>query len=215
MVNKLLIGAGIVALIAVGSIGVLKVTDSDDRRAGALGPIAEPISLSWRGSWTRDAKYQAGQVVSHKGSSYVAEAANGGVTPGAADGPWALMAAQGIQGPTGTFSGTFQSPDGNYTLSVSNAGIEASGPDGRVRITPSGVEVKSSTVLLIDAAGSLEAKASGPASFRGSLTRLGCAGGGTPTARQNDTVTGVVTGDFGGPLQNGRIASGSPTVFAC
>jgi hypothetical protein len=215
MVNKLLIGVGIVALVAVGSVGVWQLS-GDDRRVGALGPIEEPIALAWRGSWTAETKYEVGQVVSYKGSSYVAEAANGGEVPNAKEGPWALMAAQGAQGAAGTFSGTFQSPDGNYTLSVTNAGIEARGPNNlAVTLNSSGVIVKSPNSLQLDSGGTLDLKAGANAALRGGLVHVGCASGGSRVARHADVVTGQVYGDYGGPLQNGVILGGSQHVFAC
>lgn len=212
MVNKFLIGAGIVALVAVGSIGVLKLADDDGRRIGALGPIEEPIPLAWRGAWTEEAKYDVGQVVSYQESSYVAEAENVGQVPNPKDGPWALMAAkgldggqgpQGAQGPAGTFSGSFQSPDGRYTLSVTNTGIEARGPNGNLTLNNSGVTVRSGTTLVLDAGSTLDLKAAGNARLVGAAVSLGCASGARPVARLNDPVNGSL------------IIQGSPTVLAC
>jgi hypothetical protein len=209
MVNKLLIGLGIVVLVAVGSIGVWKLADDDGRRVGALGPLEEPIALAWRGSWSSDSKYEVGQVVSYKGSSYVAEAANGGEVPNAKEGPWALMAAQGLQGSTRTFSGSFTSPDGNYTLSVTNAGIEARGPNGNLTINNNGVVVRSGSTLVVDAGATLDLKAGATATLRGSLVNVGCASGGRPTARLSDPVT--VNAQAG----TGQVAQASPTVLTC
>ena len=86
MVNKLLIGLGVLTLVAIGSVGVWKLSDAD-RNIGALGPFEEPVPLSWRGSWTDETRYDVGQVVSYEGASYVAEAANGGQVPNAKEGP--------------------------------------------------------------------------------------------------------------------------------
>lgn len=210
MVNKLLIGLGLVALVAVGSIGVWKLADDDGRRVGALGPLEEPIALAWRGSWTAEAKYDVGQVVSYKGSSYVAEAVNGGEVPNAKEGPWALMAAQGTQGPAGTFSGSFQSPDGRYTLSVTNTGIEARGPNNlAVTLNDSGVFVKTPMAIEVEAGATLDLKASAAATVRGATLRLNCASGGTQLARRGDLVQVNPTSGAGPIMQ------GSPTVFAC
>jgi hypothetical protein len=143
MVNKLLIGFGVVVLVAVGSVGAWKLSGSE-RRAGALGPIDEPIALTWRGEWAKDSKYDVGQVVSYEQSSYVAEAATSGESPDAKDGPWALMAArglQGAQGSSGAFNGTFQSPNGSYSLVVADDGIVLNGPPGSIKLRSTGVEV--------------------------------------------------------------------------
>jgi hypothetical protein len=224
MVNKLLIGVGIAALVAVGSIGVWKLAEDDGRRVGALGPIDEPMPLSWRGTWTSEAKYDVGQVVSYKGSSYVAEAANAGEVPNEKEGPWGLMAAQGAQGaqgPAGTFTGTFQSPDGKYTLSVTNAGIDARGPNAQLTLDANGVLVKSGTTLVLDAGATLDLKAAAAATLRGAQVRLGCSSGGSPVVRVGNQVqvtgSGAVGAGGGGFTVNstGVLQQGSPTVLAC
>jgi uncharacterized Zn-binding protein involved in type VI secretion len=213
MVNKLLIGVGIVALVAVGSIGVWQLAAGDGgRRVGALGdePLSEGPSgtIQWRGEFDAEAGYQPMDVVSYKGSSWIAKAEAKAVTP--PDEPWDVLAqagdpgpqgVQGVQGPAGTFTGVLQSPDGTYRLSVTNAGIEASGPNGRVMIDNGGVVVRSGLRLVLEA--------STTASVRGATVLLNCASGGTPVARQ------------GGPVQvntqngTGQILQGSTTVLAC
>jgi len=143
MVNKLLIGFGVVVLVAVGSLGAWKLSGTE-RHAGALGPIEEPIALTWRGEWTKDAKYDVGQVVSYEESSYVAESATSGEVPNANDGPWALMAAkglQGVQGSSAAFNGTFRSPNGSYSLVVADDGILLQGPSGSITLRSTGVDV--------------------------------------------------------------------------
>jgi hypothetical protein len=222
MVNRLLIVLGVAALVAVGSVGAWKLAGAD-RRVGALGPLEKPVPLSWRGSWTRDAEYQPGQVVSYGNSSYVAEVTTAGQAPNAKEGPWALMAAQGAvgaQGPAGTFSGTLQSPDGKYTLSVTNAGIVAAGPNGQFTLDSAGVVVKSGTTLVLDADTSLDLKAAASATIRGSITHVGCTGG-SPAARVGSQIqasgNGAV-GQGGGSFvvnSTGAVQQGSPTVFIC
>ncbi len=222
MVNKLLIVLGVAALVAVGSVGAWKLSGAD-RSVGALGPLEKPVPLAWRGSWTRDIDYQPGQVVSYGNSSYVAEVATAGQTPNAKEGPWALMAAQGAvgaQGPAGTFGGTLQSPDGKYTLSVTNAGIVATGPNGQVTMDGGGLVLKSGTTIVLDADTSLDLKAAASATIRGSVTHLGCTGG-TQVARVGSQIqasgNGVV-GQGGGSFtvnSTGAVQQGSPTVLVC
>lgn len=221
MVNKLLIVVGLVALVVVGSIGVWKLADDDGRRVGALGPLSEPMPLSWRGTWTGEAKYDVGQVVSYKGSSYVAEAENAGEVPNEREGPWGLMAAQGAQGPAGNFTGTFQSPDGKYTLSVTNAGIDAKGPNAQLTLDANGVLVKSGTTLVLDAGATLDLKAAAAATLRGAQVRLGCSSGGSPVVRVGNQVQvtgGGAVGADGGSFtvtSTGVLQQGSQTVLAC
>lgn len=42
--------------------------------------------------------------------------------------------AQGPAGPAGTFSGVFRSPNGQYSIEVTDAGLQLRGPGGSVRI---------------------------------------------------------------------------------
>jgi hypothetical protein len=220
MVNKLLVGLGIAALVLVGSVGAWKISNGG-RHVGALGPLEKPVPLAWRGAWDKGAQYQPGEVVSFKGASYVAEAAAAGEAPTLDPGPWALMAAKGAQGAPGVFNGTFQSPDGRYTLSVTNAGIDASGPGGQVSIDGTRVQVKGAASIVLDATGTLDAKAGGNATVRGSLVQLGCAGGGQPAARVGSPIQAQGTGTApygGGPVpvtSIGTIQQGSANVFVC
>lgn len=46
------------------------------------------------------------------------------------EGPSGPQGAQGPSGPAGAFSGSFQSPNGQYSISVTDAGIELKGPGG-------------------------------------------------------------------------------------
>jgi hypothetical protein len=76
----------------------------------------------------------------------------------------------------GSFSGTFQSPDGKYTLTVSDAGIRAEGPSGHWCMDNSGLTLDSAAVLTAKSAAKLDLSAGGVASLRGSMTHLGCGG---------------------------------------
>jgi hypothetical protein len=149
--NKLLIGVGIVALVAIGSVGLWQVSGSDERRVGALEPIEKPVPLAWRGAWAREAEYAAGEVVSYEGSSYVAEGATDGQVPNAKEGPWTLMAEKGLEGPAGAFNGTFQSPNGSYSLVVANDGIVLRGPAGTIKLRDTGVELMISENVSVNA----------------------------------------------------------------
>lgn len=52
-----------------------------------------------------------------------------------ATGPSGPEGPAGAQGPAGTFSGTFQSPNGQYSISITDSGIELRGPgNGRIRL---------------------------------------------------------------------------------
>jgi hypothetical protein len=63
-----------------------------------------------------------------------------------------LRTAWNKQGPKGDpgepFDGTFASPNGSYSISVTDAGITLQGPGSRIRLTPSGAYVDGTVVHL-------------------------------------------------------------------
>jgi hypothetical protein len=103
MKRTLIVAAALLPLIVIGSVAVWKASGNDLRRVGAIDSSSEPVALMWRGGWDAEAKYAPGQVVSFKGSSYVAEQENGGSEPDPwceDDCMWARMG-EGTQGPPG------------------------------------------------------------------------------------------------------------------
>lgn len=72
MKRSWLVVVGAIALVVIGSIFVVMSSGDDSRRQGALGS-PEAVPLSWQGDWSAEAEYSAGSVVSHEGTSYVAE----------------------------------------------------------------------------------------------------------------------------------------------
>jgi hypothetical protein len=97
--------AAAIPLVAIGSAAVWLVSGNDPRRIGALEALKEPVPLAWRGSWSADLRYAAGEVVSYRGVAYVAEREAGGEIPDPAacggDCPWTAMGSKGEQGPKG------------------------------------------------------------------------------------------------------------------
>ncbi|HEY7707277.1 MAG TPA: hypothetical protein VH968_08945 [Gaiellaceae bacterium] len=229
MLKKVLIVSGAVLALAGAGAVVWVASDSgtEARRVAALSevePLAEGVRgmLRWRGAFDCGAEYEPLDVVVVKGSSYIArEAVRECASP--PERPWDLLAAagergaqgaqgqQGDAGPAGSFGGSYQSPDGRFTLSVTNTGIKLSGPNTTsVHVTQSGVEVKGGTKVTVDA-GATATVRGGITSVNGAIVSLG----GTscqPVARQNDQVTGVAAP---GLLQNGRVSTGSQKVLAC
>jgi hypothetical protein len=90
---------------------------------------------------------------------------------------------QGPQGPAGTFSGSFRSPNGLYSLSVTDSGITLAGPSASVNVGASSVSVQGATSVSVQGA---TVQLNGP----------GC----RPAARLADVVSGSL------------IVTGSPTV---
>lgn len=110
------------------------------------------------------------------------------------------------------------SPNGAFSLSVTDAGIELAGPAGLVRIDQNGVRVVSSgaapVVLetgtgnsLTLAAGTVTLATSGTLDLRGTFVKLN--GGCRPIARLGDDVVVTPGSDVG------VIATGSTTVLSC
>jgi len=93
-------------------------------------------------------------------------------------GPAGPTGATGATGPAGTFSGTFTSPNGQYTLSVTDAGIVISGASSSVitidgtgtHIDAKNIDLKSDQNTTIDAGQNFTVKASSNVQIRASGT---------------------------------------------
>lgn len=106
-----------------------------------------------------------------------------------AAGPAGPPGQQGPEGPAGSFAGHFASPDGLFSIDVTDTGIVMTGPSGSVTINSTGVSVQGSVI-----------------SLNGCNTRV---------ARTGDTVdpTGLSATTPGGPVVGiATISQGSPTV---
>lgn len=57
-------------------------------------------------------------------------------------GPQGEPGPQGPEGPAGTFSGTFESPNGAYSISVTDDGIVLSGPSASIEIGAASIDIK-------------------------------------------------------------------------
>jgi len=218
---------GAVALSAV--VWIAADGDGSDRRVAALGavqPLPEGVSgtLRWRGGFDCKATYEPLDVVVLEGSSYIAPKTIAEcVTPPAE--PWNLPAqaggpgpsgaqgAAGQQGPPGSFNGTYQSPDGAFKLSVTNAGIALTGPSASVQVAPASVNVKGDAKVSVQSSATLEVRGGGPVTLIGGPLFLGGSTGCKPVARRDEPVVGFVAGP--GPLAGVRVASGSANVSAC
>ena len=136
--------------------------------------------------------------------------------------------ADGTNGTDGTpFSGTFTSPNGQYSISVTDTGVTISGAGTTVDLSGTGLKVQSSTGLTLksggdaslESSGGLTVKAGGNATISGGGT-LGLSGAlltlnnSGPTcllaARLGDSI--LATSANQGAISTGFITSGSPTV---
>jgi hypothetical protein len=142
---------------------------------------------------------------------------------------------EGEKGEPGTFSGTFESEDGEFSISVTNDGISLRGPFseisldqstmmfsnsfGEIEINSSGditmkgfdVEIEGFGNVEVSSGGTMTMESGGIASFGGSATIIGCpaAGQPLPVARFSDSV--LVNPNTG----QGTIMGGSTVVLAC
>jgi hypothetical protein len=82
----------------------------------------------------------------------------------------------GPQGPPGAFSGSFKSPNGAYSISVTDEGIVLAGPGSTVSLEGSEITVKSGTDLVLEAARHARLKGGVSATVDGAVTALVKAG---------------------------------------
>lgn len=233
MVNKLLIGLGIAGLVLIGSVGVWKVASDDGaRRVAALGEEESPTgAIRWRGAYEKGAVYAPMDVVSYEGSSWIATDKTDSAPP---DAPWDLLAQAGEQGAPGAagtaaaFSGTLQSPNGSYTLTVANDGITLRGPNGRlIELKDNGLKIEGgqlpvsvrgdAAVTVGDLGSQLKLKGnivtvegSGPTTVKGATINLCGLSGARPVAHVGDPV--LVTPGGG---QGQILPLGPNNVLAC
>ena len=133
---------------------------------------------------------------------------------------------QGVAGPPGppgevgedgTFSGTFTSPNGQYSLSVTDAGIVLASPDSSIRVTDSAIRVETMGPDLIELRGANQVKVDSGAAFelRAGSTASLQSGGGFAVRGSSVDINGVgcrPAARAGDPVVGGSIASGSATV---
>lgn len=135
---------------------------------------------------------------------------------------------EGPQGPPGVFSGTFTSPNGAYSLSVTDTGIALSGPGSSVRLTGAEVTVVSSGATTVQA-GTTLAVAANDAALQVGHNLTAAVGGTTALQGGNDVTiqsakrlflrgtTGVYVDSSSGPFEASAVnalikASGTVTI---
>ncbi|MHB1243576.1 MAG: hypothetical protein ACYC1P_09305 [Gaiellaceae bacterium] len=123
----------------------------------------------------------------------------------------------GEDGEDGTFSGTFTSPNGQYSLSVTDAGIVLASPDSSIRVTDSAIRVETMGPDLIELRGANQVKVESGAAFelRAGSTASLQSGGGFAVRGSSVDINGVgcrPAARAGDAVAGGSIASGSTTV---
>lgn len=137
--------------------------------------------------------------------------------PGPA-GPAGPPGEDGVDGADGDpFSGTFRSPNGDYSLSVTDAGIVLTGGGSQIELSGSGIEIRSDNDLELSSAGGVEVESGGATtlqsggslSLRGPFVRLNSLAGCPAAARAGDPVSGFATP---AGIVTGAVLTGAPTV---
>ncbi|HSS80912.1 MAG TPA: hypothetical protein VLK24_06910 [Gaiellaceae bacterium] len=208
-------GGNVYTACMLKNVGTVRLIDPT---LPASNLMSHCTSLETQMSWNQQGQPGTPGSPGQDGASVVmgdagANCANGGVslTVGSAT-RYVCNGANGADGQNGTFTGHFESPNGQYSIDVANGGIDLLGPNGMVHINSTGITATSGTTLKLRGSGGVELRSdslldiigAGTTSVTGSLLRLnGCSGGVT---RVGDLVT--VNPDSG----IGFLTVGSPTV---
>lgn len=210
-------GGGVVTACMLKNVGTVRLIDTALPSSNLLSHCT---TLETQVSWNQ--KGQAGTAGTNgaDGKSVVmgdagANCANGGVslTVGS-DTRYVCNGANGQDGQAGTFSGHFESPNGQYSIDVADAGITLDGPNGTVQVNSSGITLNSGNVLSLKSSGSAELKASGSVNVQGSGT-TSVKGSTVQLNGCNRSLAGL--GDLvqvNPSSGSGNIIQGSPTVCA-
>jgi len=132
-------------------------------------------------------------------------------------GPQGPPGEDGEDGEDGTFSGTFTSPNGLYSLSVTDTGIVLASPDSSIRVTDSAIRVETMGPDLIELRGANQVKVESGAAFelRAGLTASLQSGAGFAVRGSRVDINGVgcrPAARVGDAVAGGSIVSGSATV---
>jgi hypothetical protein len=153
------------------------------------------------------------------GDSHCA-AGGAAITDAAGTTAYVCSGANGTDGADGTpFSGTFTSPNGQYSISVTDTGVTVAGAGTTVNLSGTGLKVetangltlKGGTDVSLESGNAFAVKAGTTLGLSGALLTLNNSG---PTclraARLGDSVLSSSTNQ--GAISTGFITSGSPTV---
>jgi len=200
--------AGGVYHACLAKTGAVRIIDTDTDQCKS---IETPITFNQKGqpgdpgTSPTVAQVAAGDPHCAAGGAAITDAA--GTTAYVCSGANGKDGADGTNGTNGTdgtpFSGTSTSPNGQYSISVTDTGVTISGVGTTVNLSANGLNLESSSSLGVKAGGTLV--------LSGALLTLNNSG---PTclraARLGDSVLATSTNQ--GALSTGFIESGSPTV---
>jgi hypothetical protein len=172
-------GGGVVTACMLKNVGTVRLIDTSLPSSNVLShctAFESQVSWNQKGQAGTPGANGANGANGADGKSVVmgdagANCANGGVslTVGS-DTRYVCHGANGQDGQPGTFSGHFQSPNGQYSIDVADTGIALDGPNGMVRVNSAGITLNSGSVLTLKSSGNAELKASGGLNLQGSGT---------------------------------------------
>jgi hypothetical protein len=131
-----------------------------------------------------------------------------GCAPGHLPIDWPI---RGRQGPAGVFSGTFESPNGQYSISVTDAGIVLASPDAEVRLTGANIAIESAGATTVQA-GTTIGLTSGATTGIQAGTSLALASGNGTSVQAGKAVTLVAGTDLAVAVGGATTVNGTGDV---
>lgn len=134
------------------------------------------------------------------------------ITDAAGNVAYVCNGAKGDTGASGTpFSGVFQSPNGEFKLSVADGGITLDGPSSKVTLDPTSLSLESAAGISVQATTQLSLDGGGTTTLKGALTTIGN-GGCAPALRTTDPMLVTVPFQAGGAFPVTVVGPGAVDV---
>ena len=206
--------AGGVYHACLAKTGTVRIIDSDTDQCKA---VETAITFNEKGqpgdpgTSPTVAQVAAGDSHCAAGGAAITDAA--GTTAYVCSGANGKDGTDGTNGTDGTpFSGTFTSPNGQYSIGVTDTGVTISGAGTTVNLSGTGLTVESANGLTLESSADLSVNAGGTLGLNGgsALTLNGSGPACLRVARLGDSI--LATSANQGALSTGFITSGSSTV---
>ena len=200
----------------VGILGVLRIVPNGVNCFTSTDPRRNETPISWIQSGPSGALGNSGPTgpLGSIGPAGVIGAGgglgqNGGPGNGGADG---ATGSDGADGSPGELTGIFASPDGSYSITITDDHIILSGPSGSITLDATGVNVDALFVRVHGVTTTVTSD--GLTQVTGALVSIGSSGC-TPIARRGDATSNTVIFVPEPIYSGGTISMGSTHVLAC
>jgi hypothetical protein len=130
--------------------------------------------------------------------------------PGAT-GPVGASGSPGPVGPPGTFTGVFSSPNGNYSIRVTDTDIELKGPSSKLKLDSTGVVLEDAVNVHLRAGASVRVDSGATLQLQGGQVLINAGQAGAPAARAGDPIAGAK--ESNSDSVTGNVLTGSTSVF--